>query len=198
MAIEFLALPDEQRPWLKDILKKNGMWCWVRIRGGGSKIIYDPSAIEDTDFGTKNLVEFDLGRAAVRQPVFRETPNGVELDFPRSLAVQFAPSLAIDNCILTVGQLAISSRSWYDFYDVNPDPVSTWFRELTRSWRKAFCDENMVVVNMDDGRVSESRQVHVTAGAIHWWQQGRELKNLTNMTFKYDVVPRTPRKRSSQ
>ena len=135
----------------------------------------------------------DFGRYAVQEPVLRKHGYGVDLDFPRSLAIQFIPSLILDGRKLLVGQIAISSKSWYDFYGVESSSVFAWYRELSRSWKKVFRDESMVVVSGSCGRMTEYRYVHLTVGAIDWWKQGKELKDSTNMTFKYDLVPRTPR-----
>jgi hypothetical protein len=195
MAIEFLALPEEQLPWLKNILAQEGTWCWIRLRGPGSRIVTDPGAFDDVDFQTEDLMELDFGRYAVQEPVFKETGYGIDLDFPRSLVAQFIPSLILERRKLFVGQIGISSKSWYDFYGVDSDPIFAWYRELSRSWKKLFRDDSMVVVHLDTGQVSPSRWVHLSSGAIDWWKRGNELKNSTNLTFKYDVVPRTPRSR---
>jgi hypothetical protein len=197
MAIEFLALPEEQRPWLKHILEEEGVWCWVRMSSASSVIITSPNAVDEIDFETEKLVELDFGRDGVMKPVFTDTVSGIALDFPRSLAVQFIPSLILDDHLLTVGQLAISSKGWYEFYGVSPDPLLEWYRGLARSWKRAFDEKRMVVVNGSRGRVTEYRCVHLTHGAVDWWKQGNRLKDPTNMTFEYDVVPRTPRKRPS-
>ena len=73
MAIEFLALPEEQLPWLKGILAQEGTWCWIRLRGPGSRVVTDPGALDDVDFRTKDLMELDFGRYAVQEPVFKKT-----------------------------------------------------------------------------------------------------------------------------
>jgi hypothetical protein len=30
MAIEFIAMPEEQLEWLKAVLSRDGVWCWIR------------------------------------------------------------------------------------------------------------------------------------------------------------------------
>jgi hypothetical protein len=31
MAIEFIAMPEEQLEWLKAVLARDGVWCWIRL-----------------------------------------------------------------------------------------------------------------------------------------------------------------------
>lgn len=194
MAIEFLALPSEQVSWLKVVFSREGTWSWLRLRGHGSRILKRADKVDNIDFESNDLMELDLGRSQIQAPVFRMAGQTLDIDFPRSFCVQFDPSLIREGKMLMTGQLAILSRAWYEYYDLNCEPIFTWYRELSRSWKKMFRDEFMVVAVLDDGRKFESRYIHLTSGAIEWWKAGNELKDTTNMTFKYEVVQRTPRK----
>ena len=134
MAIEFLALPKEQLEWLRSLLSQRDVWCWIRLfEAGMSRITSDPGDLDALSFDSECLAEIDLGRYEIQQPVFKETGYGVDLDFPRSLAVQFRPSLVLKKRMLTTGQLAISSSSWYEYFGVDAAPVQKWYRTLSIS-----------------------------------------------------------------
>jgi hypothetical protein len=194
MPIEFFALPEEQLPWLRELLSDPAVWCWVRLLGKGSRIIEVSEELDLVDFTSTDLIELDFGRGNVQDPVWEQTGYGVDLDFSRSLAVQFDPCLMIGGQELIKGQMAISPKGWYDFYGVNSESVVSWYKRLSKSWKKVFSREDMVVVDLEDGRSIPYRGVHLTAGSVAWWQSGKELKDALDWKFKYDVVPRASRK----
>ncbi len=190
MAIEFFMLPDEQSKWLERTFVSDDSWCWIRRRDADSRLISGPFKTGDLRFDSEKLVELDFGRSSVQTPLFRETPFCTEIDFPRSLAVQFLPSLILKGHMLTVGQLGITSKGWYEYLGIQAQSVVKWYQQLARLLKKTFLREYMAIVKLDDGRVYTYRDIHLSPGAVEWWRKGNELRTPTNDNIRFDVVPR--------
>lgn len=196
VAIEFLALPEEQLEWLKDLIGDSNTWCWIgRSPSHSSRMVTSPGDLDIVSFDSEILMEFDLGRFELGKPVFKYVNERKLLDFNQSLAVQFIPSLILKTNQLTEGQLAISARAWYEDVGIDPAPLIGWYRELSRSWKRLFREDKMVVYR-NENEVLEDRYLHLTEGAVKWWEDGGELRTTANEHIKFEVVPRTPRKKA--
>ena len=195
MAIEFFATKREQLDWLRTVMSDPDVWCWIRMLRSGSKIVRSETEIMSVDFTSTDLLELDIGRSSVQEPVWGTSARNVVLDFPRSLAIQFDPCSIIDNRTLVKGQLAILSKAWYDYHGVDRELVASWYRNLSRLLRKIFDDKYMAVVELGDGRVISYRDVHLTSGAISWWSSGKDLKDQVGAKFKYELRPRIEKER---
>lgn len=196
MPIEFFMMPDEQRKWLRQNFSGDDIWCWIRMRGTDSRLVSGAKIFETVGslkFDNDSLMELDFGGRSIESPIFRQTPFFTELEFARSLAVQFLPSLILKETALFQGQLAISGKQWYEYFGVQAEPVVRWYHQLARSLKKTFAKENILTCTIEDGRVFTYRDVHLSPGAVEWRNRGNELRTSTNKFIKYDVVPRTKR-----
>ncbi len=166
------------------------------MRGNDSRLVSGVEVFETVGslrFDNESLKELDFGRRSIQSPIFERKPYYTELEFARSLAVQFLPSLVLKETALFQGQLAISGKQWYEYFGVQAEPVVTWYHQLARSLKKTFAKDYMLTCTIEDGRVFTNRDVHLSPGAVDWRNRGNELRSPTNKFIKYDVVPRTKR-----
>src|SRR5690606_29054322 len=123
------------------------IWCWIRMLGNNSRLVSGSGVLEgigSLKFDNDSLMELDFGRRSIQMPIFRQTPLFTELEFARSLAVQFLPSLVLKETALYEGQLGISRKQWYEDFGVRAEPVVTWYHQLARSLKKIFASEYML------------------------------------------------------
>jgi hypothetical protein len=141
--LEFLAMPDEQLRWIKELLANDGIWCVVRRLPPNWQI----EQVEDAGF-LSNLqlkIPDEIGRLQlffgrsdlVPTPIWRTAENGDrDIDFIRSRAIQFSPSVVVREHVLLEGQMAIMRLGYYEEAGIDPKPLRLWFRDVAKSFVK--------------------------------------------------------------
>jgi len=189
--LEFYALPEEQKAWLQALLKQQPVWCICERSCLREPVRVEPQDVVNLNFETKTEFEWALFlglKTLTKAPVFRPTPQGSTLDFVKSLAIQYVPSLVCAPDILIEGQLAVMRKFEYELAKLPWQHLFQWFRELTRSFRRTLGFKGAVLVQHTTlGTVKEWRGVLLSKGAVEWRLNGRRLKQFPRGEVEFDL-----------
>jgi hypothetical protein len=195
MSFEFYALPNEELQWLAGVLTQKNIWCWVYWHpaegGKGYEPIKTADDLKKLSFNTKyeGGLKFFLGRTDLTNIVWRETLGGKkEIDFIKSQAIEFWPSLIVMDNILLEGRLAIMPPSEYTLQGIDPKPILRWYKEVRKSLTSMMSKEYIVVQRTTNGKLKEWREIGLTPGAISWRLSGRLLKQFPRGEVEFDVM----------
>lgn len=188
--VNFYALPNEQQAWLNETLEQSALWCVVRFPGDESRLVSDLSEIDRLPFVEPSCKYFDLflgNRELVETPVWRIAGDGREvIDLVRSMAIQFVPSLVVDNNVLLEGQMAIMTATYYRELGLDQGPLERWFARIANSFRKQRSPAKLVY-HRADGQAAAFPGTMLTSGAVQWRLAGRRLKQLLHGPMEFDV-----------
>jgi hypothetical protein len=188
--VNFYAMPNEQQAWLNDTLAQTALWCVVRIPGAASRLIREPSEIARLPFVEPSCKYFDLflgNRELVEAPVWRIAGDGREvIDLARSMAIQYVPSLVVDNDVLLEGQMAIMAATYYQELGLDQGPLERWFAHIAKSFQKQRSPAKLVY-HRADGQVVTYPGTMLTPGAVQWRLAGKRLKQLQQGPLEFDV-----------
>ena len=193
MSFEFYALPDEQRQWLAEIVSQEGIWClvnsWKPGHGDQYYCIHKEAELKShfLPITPKGTLMFFIGRTGLSKPVWRDSPRGKELDFIRSQAIEFSPSLIVRESILLEGRLAIMRPSEYSLHGIDPNPLSRWYRPIRKSLTSIMTKDYIVVQRTTTGEIKEWHEIGVTHGAVTWRLGGHLLKQFPQGAVEFDI-----------
>ncbi len=189
--LEFYATPSEQREWLKRPFSEPGIWGLVWRYGEGYRYFPDGLCdVENLQFGGENEDELMLflGRRDLAEtPAWRATPRGDQIDFKKSRAIQFVPSLTICNHILLEGRIAILRPSEYQTDEIPSKPLLQWFRQVARSLYSLKAPGTILTQRTADGSQKEWQNVIVSSGAVAWRCAGGCLKQFPKGMVEFDL-----------
>jgi hypothetical protein len=193
--VQFLSTPEEQIKWLTQYLANDGIW-WVLRRFPpnwgisavtGTELLNELQFTKVDDIGGLQLF---IGRCdLVPSPVWRTTDVGErDIDFVRSRAIQYDPSLLVDEHILLEGQMAIMRRNYYQEVGIDPNPLRAWFREVATRFRKLHAGCTVVLRDLERGTESKYPNIVATRGAVEWRLSGHLLKQFAKGAYEFDVL----------
>jgi len=136
----------------------------------------------------RGVVDLTLGNPKVAAaPVWRTSGSGKrDIDFVRSLGIQFIPSLELNDDALLQGSMAIAAPADYQAAALERKPLENWFARETRSFRKSWAKAN-VTCRSREGEITAFPKIIVTRGAVQWRLSGRRLKQFPDAPFEFDV-----------
>lgn len=194
-SLEFLALPSEQVSWLAELLDSRDVWCvrrWMppnrkieRIQGSDSIHIHSFSTKDDTGgfelyFGNKEFAD---------SPIWQTGGHGsIDIDFVRSQAIQYCPSMLVQDSVLLAGQMAIMRRSYYAEAGIDPKPLYNWFIEVVRSFRLLAAKSELFLCDPRTGALAECPGLVATAGAMDFLRTGHSLKQYLRGAYEFCTV----------
>jgi hypothetical protein len=195
--VEFFALPDEQSEWLRQHLPDNTIWCAL-WHPGKDQPLYPASFETVVKLGFRGAHRDDImlfiGRRDIGAPVWRTTASSKrEIDFIRSRAIQYAPSLVVGERILTSGQLAIMRSAYYHDAGVDDASLKKWFAQMTGSLRRLASSGATVVCHTRTGERVAYPNYLVSPGAVEWKKAGRLLKSSPEGPVQFDLEFAKPR-----
>jgi len=121
-------------------------------------------------------------------PVWQNLSQGQVLDFGRSFAIQFVPSLTVAPDILLDGRLGILSPSQYDSDQKTYRALVSWFKNVGRLLASSLNSNGTVLVQYTtQGFLKEWKDVLVSRGAVEWRRQGNRLKQFPCGEVDFDV-----------
>ena len=194
-SLAFYALADEQRRWLATLLPQKGIWCVVRDFPWKREEIRDQADLDRLQFTREPAFDLNIGLEALGTPVWHdvgqhEISGRREIDFVKSRALRFEPSLSVDSHILLEGRIAISAPSWYEYYGVDHRPIFMWYRRVRRSLEAIMASNIAITLRLPDGRDKVQRGVRITPGAVQWRLRGGILKQFTPGPVEFDIRER--------
>ena len=156
---EFFWTPTDTIRWLKVEVLSLRLWIVMWPVGSDAR----PLHVAELELGmfendTEDAVQIFLGSAALSgAPEWTEAGGRRLLDFERSYAVQFAPSLITpDRKILLQGRMAMLRRYQYEDYS-KATKLSELFRRLRASMKQASDRSRVVVQVLSKARRSTGR-----------------------------------------
>lgn len=187
----FFATAEEQRQWLGDVVRDRDLWCVAVYLGDKRPAVLDQRALEHLSFEAGvGPVRLCIGRTELAPgPVWRAAGSGSDVDFIRSRAVQYNPSLQHGNTLLQ-GQLGIMRREYYEEAALAYEPLHRWFTSLTDSFESALHVKGATMLSRA-GRESWVRlrdKILISPGAIVWREGGGLLKQVYESVVEFDVA----------
>jgi len=183
-------LPSEQKAWLNETLAQSALWCVVRFPGDSSRLASEPGEIDRLPFVEPSCKYFDLflgNRELVETPVCRIAGDGREvIDLVRSMAIQYVPSLVVDNDVLLEGQMAIMTATYYQELGLDQRLLERWFARMAKSFQSQ-CATAKLISHRADGKAATYPGTMLTPGAVQWRLSGNRLKQLRNGPLEFDV-----------
>src|SRR5262245_11309799 len=133
-SLEFYALPAEQKCWLQGVLRDQNVWCYARRWPAIYWSVEADSLPLEGEFVGKDWSDliFFLGRRNFSSPVWENTPAVNQINFGRSLAVQYSPSLIANADTLLEGQMAILRAVSYDEAGIDASGLQRWYKQLAK------------------------------------------------------------------
>ena len=190
MSFEFYALPNEQRKWLADQMRNEQVWILAWSHSKKYFEITNTADLRELAFESEadnNIVIF-IGRRDISNIVWRNTKSGKRIDFIKSQAVQFVPSLTVRKNIVLEGRIGIMRDSEYNENDIDPTPVKKWFRTLNASLRSIMAKDYAVIQHASTGEIRKLRNTGVTQKAVEWRQKGKMLRQFPDGEVIFDVM----------
>lgn len=191
--VPFFATHHEQHDWLGRIAGENEGW----FVAGGSPT--GPIIGRLSDLGTfftegkSAVAPIFLGRSDISNgPIWRISAKGKELDFVRSLAIQFVPSVVAGDTMLE-GRFDIHRASEYELVGVEHGDLRKWIAQLRRSMRSMWKVPGIGIrlESRDGVRSAVGGTVLFSPGAVDWYRQGGKLKQFPEGTFSFVFEPAT-------
>jgi len=192
--LEFFAMPDEQLRWLGELLAENGIWCVVRKLppNWGIKHVTGAQFLTELQLTkpdeTAGLQLFFGPSDFVPTPIWRIAENGDrDIDFIRSQAIQYCPSMVVREHVLLEGHMAIMRQGYYDEVGIAPKPVQEWFRHVAKSFVRLRTEGTVVLQDPKLGKQKEYPDIVATPGALEWQRCGHLLKQFVNGAYEFHV-----------
>lgn len=193
---DFFATPDEQLGWLEGFLADNDIWCVLRILPPMWRIeqVHDKGFLTTLPLrkadGIGGLQLFFGRRDLVPAPMWRTPENGDrDIDFIRSQAIQYSPSIVVGEHVLLEGQMGIMRRSHYEKSGIDPNPVNAWFNEVASSFARLGTGIPVTLRDTKSGQERVYKDIIVSFGALEWQRSGHLLKQFLNGAYEFHVVP---------
>jgi hypothetical protein len=190
--LQFYATPDEQGRWLREVLTDEDVWCVLRPWDAPPVVCPTQARFElelkfDIDQGARYSLM--LGhRELVAEPIWRVDGAGKrDIDFARSQAIQYCPSVIARGNVLLEGQLAIMNKVYYDDLGLAWEPLQKWFHRVARSLKRLRASGCVLIHHTTRGTSRHLRRVLVTPGALKWRRAGNQLKQLVDGAVEFDI-----------
>jgi hypothetical protein len=189
--IEFYAVAEEQRAWLETQCQP-GTWIryWEPSRPVQHEVL-TPQSVRLLDFEAKHGDDWMLflGRKDMApESVWLDTAVGRQIDFVKSMAIQFVPSLAYHDKVLLEGRISIMRVENYQQEGIDCAPLLNWFNALCRSFQRAVAKRDAVVTQRTtEGTIKEWRKVLVSERAVEWRHSGRKVKQFPKGEVEFDI-----------
>ena len=187
-------MPDEQLSWLQALLSENDIWCVLRKlppnfgieQVSGTEFLTDLQLVNADETGGLQLF---FGRSDFTpRPIWRTTENGDrDIDFIRSKAIQYCPSIVVGKCVLLEGQLGIMRHGYYEEAGIDPIPVQTWFKEIALSFARLGAVTPLVLRDMENGQERIYADIIATSGALEWQRSGHLLKQFLKGAYEFHI-----------
>lgn len=188
--VEFYATANEQRRWF-ELQCQDQVWMLHWQPQPSRYQVLSPQSIRRLSFQAEHEDHWMLflGRKdMVQEPMWRETRHGREIDFIKSLAVQFVPSLDYHNQVLLEGRISIMRVEEYQREGLDSRALLQWFKEICRSFKRTIAKRDAVLTQGTiGGRTKEWRKVLVSEEATSWRLSGRKLKQFLKGEIEFDV-----------
>jgi hypothetical protein len=192
-SVAFFASRQEQHDWLAQISSENE--GWFVAKGPLAELTIGQLSdltmfLAETKTGGASIF---LGRSDLStSPIWRITSKGRELDFVRSLAVQFVPSIVAGDTMLE-GRCDIHRASEYALVGADDSGLRKWIGAIRRSMRSAWKVPGVQVrLESKDGvRSSVGKTTLFSPGAVDWYRHGGKLKQFPEGTFSFVFEPET-------
>ena len=192
--VEFFATPEEQLDWLRELLSGDRVWCVVRTLppNWGIELVASARLLRQLSLTKSDATggtQVFLGRKdLVPVPIWRTEDNGGrDIDFIRSQAIQYSPSVVVREHILLQGQMAIMRRSYYNDAGVDPKPLHQWFRQLANSFSELKTAGTVVLRDPAHGTEKAYPDIIATAQAAEWQRTGHLLKQFVDGAYEFIV-----------
>jgi hypothetical protein len=191
-SLEFFALADEQRQWVRKVLEDSRVWSALWQPGKGKPTFpLDAEFVDSFTFAGRQEYDFMffLGhRDLSNEPIWRTTPRGMlEIDFLASRVVQFVPSLTVGVKTLLDGRLAIMPHEYYKEARIDDRPLREWFRLIAGSFGQLRSTGSCAIHRSKEGNVTRYANYVLTRGAVMWRQQGGLLKHSPDAAVEFDI-----------
>ena len=176
----------EQRDWLARVSREIDGWFVAESPTGPlvgrltdvAAFFGEPESTPPTLF---------LGRSDLSdRPIWKIGPRGKDIDFVRSLAIHFVPSVRVGDVLLE-GRFDIHRSSEYALAGLDHAGLARWIAQLRRSMRSSWKPDRIRMrLESSDGIRSDIRSAPLfSPGALDWYRQGRKLKQFREGTLSF-------------
>lgn len=195
MAMDFYALPDEQRLWLWNLISEENLLCaFYRMSSGkierGS--ITDRGILAHVDFCVTEIsnIQFFVGKPEFLGQAYSQDRflQEVEDNFTRLQAIRITASRIVADRILLDGQIAIMRPIYYVEASIDPKPVQKWYQQVKRSFKAIMTKDFIVTQRTTLGTVKEWKEIGITPGGVEWRLSGKLLKQFPKGPVEFDVM----------
>lgn len=195
---EFFATAEDQKEWLIELMRDGIVWCVVRETQPTPRVELQDSSDFVRSFSfvhsARGMTQFFLGlREFCESPVWEKSAaSSPQINFTRSQAICFDPSLTAGDSILLQGQAAIMREVYYREAGIDPRPVREWYRSVVKKFKASKAPNATVIQHTTLGTTKEWGSILATSGAAAWWKSGRKLKQFVNGPVEFDLRTSTP------
>ncbi|MFZ5867186.1 MAG: hypothetical protein ACOYXY_14975 [Thermodesulfobacteriota bacterium] len=196
MSSYFFAMPEEQRGWFEPLVSETDVWFVVHWPEGGVRLgspsDFDPLFLQFRVTGRRKVMLIDIGnRNLCPAPVWERSVQGeiIDLDSVGSQTIRYLPSVIHDNTSLTLGDVGIASKGWFQDRGIDHKPLAAWYRKIVKSIKKMRLPGiTLMFRGFEEGPgAHEYKDIMVTPGAARWSFHGGSLKQWADEDFEFVI-----------